>query len=256
MLSPRHARRLSGRLATGFTVLELLVVVGIMTILFTLLATTAGRIYDRAKIITCASNERGIYQACINYANDNNNMLPCPSLEGETSTSTNGPQVCWAMDAPSVCDFQVGTLWKYMPESLPARQTAIMCPSDTSGYCRSGGSYIQGDRNFSYSFNVGIRNGLNALYFRQIAQPTVRVLIYEEFAPNDGGCYGPSDSDDWLTGRHGGTSSTSVENPSNYQNETYRDIGRGNVCYFDGHIDLMTVSYYFANTSHFSPLTQ
>ena len=82
MASLRDARRSTVASATGFTVLELLVVMGIMAVIFTLLATTIGRIYDRAKVITCASNERGIYLACLNYANDNDNMLPCPSLEG------------------------------------------------------------------------------------------------------------------------------------------------------------------------------
>jgi prepilin-type N-terminal cleavage/methylation domain-containing protein/prepilin-type processing-associated H-X9-DG protein len=249
-------------LSSGFTLLELLVVMGIIAVLFTLLAATIGRIYDRVKILTCASNERAIYLACMSYASANDNSLPCPSLIGDTP-SGNGPQVCWSMDSTSVADMQVGTLWPYMPPSVSARQQVLMCPSDTSGYSRVGSNVIA-DRNFSYSFNVGIRAyGLGTLKFRQIVQPTIRVMIYEEFAPNDGGCFGPTDSDDWLTGRHGGTNTTSVENPTNYQNESYRETGRGNVCYFDGHIDLMTVSFYFtpvpAGSStypHFGPLTQ
>ena len=249
------------RRSAGFTILELLVVVGIMAVLFTLLSTTIGRIYDRAKIITCASNERQIYMACLNYANDNDNTLPCPSLDWETPTCGEGPQVCWAMDAVSVADFQVGSIWPYMPESLAARQATLMCPSDTTGYARIGGNVVA-NRNFSYSFNANIRiNGDTAstltMQFRQIVQPAVRVLIYEEFAPNDAWCCGPGDSDDWLSGRHGGNNSSSYsESVTNYQSETYRNIGRANVCYFDGHIDLMTVSYYFNNTSHFTPLTQ
>jgi prepilin-type N-terminal cleavage/methylation domain-containing protein/prepilin-type processing-associated H-X9-DG protein len=253
----RPARRSGARIAAGFTLLEVLVVMGIIAIIFTILATTIGRVYDRAKIITCASNERGLYLACINYANDNNNMLPCPSLDNESPSTVGGPQVCWAMDQASVADFQVGTLWPYMPASLSARQQAIMCPSDTSGFARVG-TAINAQRNFSYSFNAGIRgSAYTAMYLRQIAQPTVRVLIYEEFGPNDGACYGPTDEDDWLTGRHGGTNSTYVESATNYQNETYREIGRGNVCYFDGHVDLMTVSFYFtAPYAHFTPLAQ
>jgi prepilin-type N-terminal cleavage/methylation domain-containing protein/prepilin-type processing-associated H-X9-DG protein len=246
-------RRSSGPSATGFTLLELLVVIGIISVLVTLLSATVGRINDRAKVVTCASNERQLFLACLNYGYAYDNFLPCPSLIGESPTTTIGPQVCWAMDQTSVADLAIGTLWPYLSELQSARKEAIMCPSDTTGYSRVGGLVV-GSRNFSYSFNINIRPNLATsatLKLQQIAQPTKRVMIYEEFAPNDGACFGPGDSDDWLTGRHGGTNTESL---TNYQSTAYTNTGRGNVCYFDGHIELMTVNYYFTNQSHFSPL--
>lgn len=235
---------------------------GIIAVLFTLLATTMGRLFDRAKIITCASNERVIYQACLMYAADNDNTLPCPSLDWENQNCPEANQICWAMDQVSVADMQVGSLWKYMPEALSARQAVLKCPSDTTGYARTGGN-VTADRNFSYSFNANIRvlgdtNATTTIKLRQVVQPGVRVLIYEEFAPNDAWCCGNGDSDDWLTGRHGGENSSSyTESPTNYQDETYRHIGKGNVCYFDGHVDMMTVSAFFASPqTHFGPLNQ
>ena len=40
--------------------------------------------------------------------------------------------------------------------------------------------------------------------YRQVVQPALRAMVYEEFAPNDAWCCGPGDGDDWLSGRHGG----------------------------------------------------
>jgi prepilin-type processing-associated H-X9-DG protein len=94
---------------------------------------------------------------------------------------------------------------------------------------------------------VGIR-------LSQVNHPGQHVLFYEEFAPNDAYCYGPTDGDDWETGRHGGPGT--AEHRSNYGDAAYRTDGRGNVGYFDGHVGPMTIEYYFTYPYfHFGPIT-
>ena len=60
----------------AFTLIELLVVIGIITLLLALLTPTATGVLERARELQCASNQRQLVMACINYAGDNNGVLP------------------------------------------------------------------------------------------------------------------------------------------------------------------------------------
>lgn len=239
----------------GFTIIELLIVIGIIAVLLSILLPLRSRIRERSQLLACQSNLKGMYQAVLAYVNDNDGYTICPSLIGESATGF-GRNCCWAMANTGVADLKVGTIWRYMPETQEARRIAVTCPSDSGEAARVGG-YINADRNFSYSFNVQVRNSDGStLKLIQVRQPVKRVMIYEEFGPNDGACYGPGDADDWLTGRHGGENSTNHETRLDYTDAKWREIGQGNVCYFDGHVELMTVQHYFADQSHYSPLKQ
>jgi prepilin-type N-terminal cleavage/methylation domain-containing protein/prepilin-type processing-associated H-X9-DG protein len=60
----------------GFTLVELLVVIGIIAILISLLLPSLSRARESAKIVTCASNERTIMQMMQLYAAQSNGYLP------------------------------------------------------------------------------------------------------------------------------------------------------------------------------------
>ena len=60
----------------AFTLVELLVVIGIIAILIAVLLPALNRARNQARLVQCASNMRMIGQAMINYASDNKNYLP------------------------------------------------------------------------------------------------------------------------------------------------------------------------------------
>ena len=62
--------------AGGFTIIELLVVIGIITILLGLLLPVSMRVREAARTVQCASQLRQIGQAIINYTTANSGMLP------------------------------------------------------------------------------------------------------------------------------------------------------------------------------------
>ena len=83
-LSPNLPRRpaiASARRA--FTLVELLVVIGVIALLIGILLPVLGKAREQARAVKCASNVRQIYHALAMYANEHRGKLPIP---------TNGPQ--------------------------------------------------------------------------------------------------------------------------------------------------------------------
>jgi prepilin-type N-terminal cleavage/methylation domain-containing protein/prepilin-type processing-associated H-X9-DG protein len=244
------------RSSAAFTLIELLVVMCIIAILGSILFPAVSRVVQTSRQLICASNERLLVAACFAYTTDNSGSLPIPSLGWEPPGS-NGENVAWAMDNWGIADFNVGTLWPYVSSSPEARAKVMFCPSDDNEcYPTVGGTAIIVTRNFSYSLNGNIRffeGNSTSMPLRAVRSPAKHVLLFEEFGPNDGINYGPGDADDYLSGRHGAGAVTNyIKSPAYWTTD-----GMANVGYFDGHVELMAVKYFFAGNEFFyGPLTQ
>jgi prepilin-type N-terminal cleavage/methylation domain-containing protein len=139
------------RKSRGFTLVELLVVIGIIALLISILLPALNKARQQAGKIKCMSNMRSLMQAVQMYTSENLNRLPFANWDGGPNAAkfynygwlyTNNPALrvgysgsvsnlngTWPTPYPSN-GVETGVLWPYL------RQLAIYhCPMDTeSGF--------------------------------------------------------------------------------------------------------------------------
>jgi prepilin-type N-terminal cleavage/methylation domain-containing protein/prepilin-type processing-associated H-X9-DG protein len=223
----------------GFTLVELLVVIGVISILLAILLPALNRAREQSRIVACASNEREIYYALIQYAADNRWILPIPC----DLASPPLPNYAFQMDGPGIYNYSEGTLWPYISRDVSVRQNLFLCPSDAPDrgvHLGTTTTDAQGlVRNFSYNFNdrmAGPRTGAPVLTDRglirmyagislvQIKGADHKMLILEGDDPQGG--------DQMLSTADGAGNSHFVSLL------THRHFGHGNQCFADGHVEL------------------
>lgn len=236
--------------SAGYTLSELLVVIGVIMILLSLLMPLIGKIRQQAQVSQCASNMRQIYQATSMFCNDNNDRFFIAPEIGSTAMTRPFP---FCIQSLGIVDYSQGLLWNYIPGDDSAHMAIMKCPADIEE-CPNNHPGIQ--RNFSYSFNAGLNwaNGgyvisgtPNCVQFKmsQIVASSHKILIWEEVGPNDGlcCCLG-GDRDDYPTQRHMIHGKRVSDNGSN---PNINGGGYGNQCFADGHVELLEPQAIWSN---------
>lgn len=121
----------TNRLQSAFTLIELLIVIGVIATLASILLPAVNSARQQGYSIQCLNNERAIMAASLAYAGENNNFLP---FTGWGSNGTPPQPSNWLYNPhnPSVnaaaykaSDVKTGLLWHYMPNI-----TVYRCPLD------------------------------------------------------------------------------------------------------------------------------
>jgi prepilin-type processing-associated H-X9-DG protein/prepilin-type N-terminal cleavage/methylation domain-containing protein len=216
------------RRSPGFTIVEMLVVIGIITVLIALLLPAIGKAREQACAVSCSSNMRQLGLAALEYSAENQGILPVvlgiarqPPIPYDAIAGAGRGRIDWAN----------GTLWPCI--GTPGTRPRIFnCPSDdadlrplrdTGGV----GQLLSGtSRNCSYAYNsqlgmplgpTGSRRGVPIV---QVRHPVCKMLVMEDDA-----------------GGPGGAPSTSSVPYGVIVSLTAWHSRMSNVCFFDGHVE-------------------
>ncbi|HEX8910747.1 MAG TPA: type II secretion system protein [Humisphaera sp.] len=221
---PRPVVRPAAR--RGFTLVELLVVIGIIALLMSILLPTLGRVKEQANKIKCGSNLRQLGMAFTSYTQRNQGYYPRPAAETQPEDWIYWESTRNINDSP-IAPYLSGAANE---EALTA---ALQCPTDDLFQRPLAGRY-----KYSYTVNFYMcrlnRHG-KTLNTSQVRSPSNKILAIEENNQTlDDGC--------WAWQQDQGRNVNLLSRRHDKQNENVDDklIGRGNAAFCDGHVEYIS----------------
>ena len=255
----RHGRRQrSGSRARrcGFTLVELLVVIGIIAVLISVLLPVLGAAREAGKRVTCASNLRQIGHAFIMYAHEHKYHLPRGAPQCTTTGLLPKPHdwVHWNYKR----DLKQSAIAKYLPGFSAALLT---CPSDPGTRLRDlGGWAVEGQYPYTYAMNMHLAEVLMTAdaerLLTRIRNSSEKVLLVEEdFTSIDDGNFSALTGSNMnlLAVRHDRSKRNPKVLPTWSYSATVPDAHlKGNAAFADGHVEFAPRSYVH-DPAHYLP---
>jgi len=211
---------MKNKLRKAFTLVELLVVIGIIAVLIAILLPVLAKAKELTNRISCASNLRQLGTALMMYLNENKQWYPAPGVEAQYED-----WIYWQ----SGRDINQSRIVPYLGKRFSPK--VFRCPSDNP--------HPTGLYQYSYTINyrfTGWRQDPNVPPCRQtkVIHPAQKIVFIDENDLTvDDACWAPdhyaSDQHNQLSNRH----DKSVESTANPK------FGRGNVVFADGHYEFM-----------------
>jgi len=174
----------------GFTLVELLVVIGIIAVLVGILLPTLSRARESANRAACLSNLRQLTTGWIMYAQENKGSLVWAGTD-DTSQETPPPafgtpnfaKVGWVLDLPSTAgtpaSIKGGGLWKYCPGVETYR-----CPSSREQLVYRSYSishYLNGEGGLSSPTSPANNPPLTPAVFKLTQVKSDKMVFIEEY---------------------------------------------------------------------------
>lgn len=214
----------------GFTLVELLVVIGIIAVLIAILLPALNRARESGKRVQCLSNMRQLGLAMTMYQGENKGRFPHSGVERHAED--------WVYWEPGR-DRNQGVLVKFLGGKFDER--IYTCPSDNPE------NHLNGTNGFPFSYSVNWNicyyggRGARQNYPPKIAQirrPADKILLIDESAETiDDGTWAPEnwfgDRRNMLANRHDKTKEVSQATDPNVA----LAAGKGNCMFSDGHAD-------------------
>lgn len=224
----RQPLRNQGRGKMGFTIIELLIVVSIITILAGLLLPALNAARGKARTISCSSNLKGFALGMITYAGDSNDYsTPAYQENGVYQYWTNNLYYRKLMQQNEIPNDTIHVCWN----------KALRCPEAGSPpgweerYVKDGKVPL-GKAYSMVAADPGWQNG--ALRFADICEPSRAYLFLDGKVETARMLLPPYGPEGYFT--VGGETTTQMPNPAPRHNARY------NVAHWDGHVSTKSAS--------------
>ena len=227
MISKGMSRRRCAYRFSGFTLIEILVVISIIAILIGILLPALGSVRNSAQMMACMSNQRQLSAAMLSYVSDNKDYFPQPARDKDYPGSEKSrTKVIWFNAVDKY--FDVSSKKDYSNSASRNYESYKQDPvwESFSADERDGNRTIKMNEEFgniSTTYDTTPRTW-RAIRVHEVHKPALTVLLFDGRA---------MDTPSVTTGNTGGSSKF-----SGY--EVYvglRHRGGANVIFTDGHVE-------------------
>ncbi len=213
---------------SGFTLIEILIVIGLITLLASILIPVMSRASESAIASRCMANQKSLISGLLAYAQDNNGTLP---------VSTMGTNRWFYQIAPYVSGFGGASVIDSSGAGMTAAYAKIaICPiPEHAGLSGTAGTY--GLHEGFGSYNSGLPQNYQAFRLARISRLATLPVLCCQFAPRGGGhrmtTNGPNP---WAKEHYG------YDGPTRQFGPGPNHRGKCNFAFLDGHVELRDVT--------------